>query len=58
MNDLNRERIRNLTKNVKGEIYNGVQKREKWVKYCMQHLHKESPTSLEIENGVKLLTLK
>ncbi len=26
----------NLTKNAKGELYDGVQKKEKWVKYLMQ----------------------
>ncbi len=28
----------NLTKNAKGELYEGVGKREKWTKYLMQHL--------------------
>ncbi len=55
MNDLNRERIMNLIKNARGELYRGVQMREKWLKYLMQHLHKEKPTS---SNGVKPLTLK
>jgi hypothetical protein len=32
INDLDRERIMNLTKNARGELYDGVQKREKWVR--------------------------
>jgi hypothetical protein len=47
-NDLNRERIMNITKNAKGELCDGVQKREKWVKYLMQHLHKKTPPQRNI----------
>jgi hypothetical protein len=43
----------NITKNSKGELYDLVQKREKWVKYLMQHLHKEKPTTSETENLIK-----
>jgi hypothetical protein len=52
-NDLKKERIMNLTKNVRVGLYDGVQKREKWVKYLMQHLHKEKPTPSEIEASIK-----
>ncbi len=40
----------NLTKNAKGELCDGGQKREKWVKYLMQHSVKKRPTSTETES--------
>jgi hypothetical protein len=43
----------NLNKNAKDELCDGVQKREKLVKYLMQHLHKEKPTLSEIEALIK-----
>jgi hypothetical protein len=52
-NNLNREKNMNLTKNSKGELYDLVQKRKKWVKYLILHLHKEKPTTSEIENLIK-----
>jgi hypothetical protein len=39
----------NLTKNAKGDLYDGVEKTEKWAKYLMKHLHEKRPTPPEIE---------
>lgn len=49
-NNLNRERIINSTKNTKDELYEGDHKREKWVKYLLQHLYKNKPNSTELKS--------
>jgi hypothetical protein len=43
----------NLTKNAKDKFYDGVQKREKWIKYLMQHLYEKKPIPSEIEAVIK-----
>ncbi len=35
---------------MKGEFYEGVHKREKWVKYLMQHLCKKKPNPAELKS--------
>jgi hypothetical protein len=42
-----------LTKNASGELYDDVQKREKWVICYIQQIHKEKPTLSEIETLIK-----
>ena len=35
---------------MKDELYEGVHKREKWVKYLMQHLCNEKPNLAELKS--------
>jgi hypothetical protein len=37
---------------MKGELYEGVHKREKWVKYLLHHLCKKKPNPAELKPSV------
>ena len=37
---------------MKGELYEGVHKREKWVKYLMQHLCNEKHNLAELKSSI------